>query len=143
MGYKTKHSDEVIHFLDATRGEHFTAADVIEHFRRQGSKIGAATVYRQLDKLVAGGTVAKYVLDSSGSACYEYLGGSEECHRESGRCYHLKCTVCGKIIHLHSPALDSVTLGIAQENGFDIDCIRTVFCGICKDCKETAGENND
>ena len=142
MGYKTKHSDEVISFLGTTKGEHFTAADVIDHFRSQGSRIGAATVYRQLDKLVASGTVAKYILDSSGSACYEYLGGSEECHRESGRCYHLKCTVCGKIIHLHSPALDNVTRAIAEENGFDIDYIRTVFCGICSDCRNKSGEKN-
>ena len=50
--YKTRQGDELRSFLESVPGQHITAADVCDYFRRSGKPMGMATVYRQLDKLV-------------------------------------------------------------------------------------------
>lgn len=131
MGYKTKHSAEITDFVRATSGKHFTVAEVSEHFRSRGTNISAATLYRQLDKLTSDGVLAKYTVDSAGSACYEYIG-ADECCREN--CYHFKCSRCGRLIHLECEELNSMLGHLEAEHGFRLDPIRTVFYGTCGDC---------
>ena len=63
-----------------------------------GISIGTTTVYRQLDRMVEQGLVAKYVVDGTSSACFEYLGHDEHCHKHI--CFHCKCEKCGTVIHL-------------------------------------------
>ena len=51
-----------------------------------------------IQDLVEQGLVAKYVVDGTSSACFEYLGHDEHCHKHI--CFHCKCEKCGKVIHL-------------------------------------------
>ena len=62
--YKTKHRDQILSVLHESGGEHMTAGQIHDRLREQGVSIGAATVYRQLDRLVEEGAVSKYVVDS-------------------------------------------------------------------------------
>lgn len=128
--YKTRQGDELRSFLESVPGQHITAADVCDYFRRSGKPMGMATVYRQLDKLVDEGVIAKYNIDASSPACFEYLGA----HLSEEICYHCKCSVCGKLIHMHCDELPELQKHILQHHGFAIDPVRTIFYGVCSDC---------
>lgn len=128
--YKTKQGDELRSFLESVPGKHITAADVCDYFRRTGKPMGMATVYRQLEKMVDEGIIAKYNIDAGTPACFEYLGT----HLSQQTCYHCKCSVCGKLIHMHCDELPELQKHILQHHGFAIDPVRTIFYGVCSDC---------
>lgn len=130
--YQTKQRDELLNFLKSVKGEHITVNDVVEHLSRQGKRIGTTTVYRQLEKMVEQGLVAKYIIDPGSPACFEYI--SENDHVPEGKCYHCICISCGKLIHMHCDEISRIQEHIKEDHGFTVDPFRTVFYGICEDC---------
>ena len=91
------------------------------------------TVYRNLEKLVDQGIIAKYIIDGTTSACFEYVPEKEEKQLS----YHCKCEKCGRLIHLRCDEVKGLQQHMAQNHGFTMDPLRTVFYGICSDCAET------
>lgn len=130
--YRTKQRDELRTFLESVPGKHITAGDVCEYFKKSGTPIGMATVYRQLEKMVDEGLVTKYNIDAGSPACFEYMGS----HLSEDNCYHCKCQVCGKLIHMHCDELSGLQKHILEHHGFSIDPMRTVFYGVCQSCAE-------
>lgn len=130
--YQTKQRDELLTFLEGIGQRHITVGDICEYFKTIGRPIGTATVYRQLEKMVEQGIVTKYTIDPGSPACFEYIGANS--HHHEGTCYHCKCEICGKIVHMHCEELPSVQEHIKLHHGFVIDPVRTVFYGICADC---------
>ena len=92
--YRTRQITELENYLCSMEGKHVTVSDICKYFKSQGISIGTTTVYRQLDRMVEQGLVAKYVVDGTSSACFEYLGHDEHCHKHI--CFHCKCEKCGK-----------------------------------------------
>ncbi len=133
--YKTKQREALLSYLMTVPGEHVTAADVCTHFREQGASIGTATVYRHLESLVDEGLVSKYIIDGASPACFEYLG-AEHANGRDGLCFHCKCEKCGKLIHLHCGELAGIGTHLAAHHGFVVNPMRTVFYGLCGDCRE-------
>jgi len=129
-GYKTKHKQEMLEYLEATKGNHFTAAEIIKYFKETGNPIGKTTVYRQLEELIASGDVKKYVIDENSGACFEFIGG--ECKHHD--CYHMKCEKCGKLFHLECHEIEELKKHIEEHHGFHLNMIRTVFYGLCDEC---------
>ena len=72
--YRTRQITELENYLCSMEGKHVTVSDICKYFKSQGISIGTTTVYRQLDRMVEQGLVAKYVVDGTSSACFEYLG---------------------------------------------------------------------
>lgn len=132
--YKTKNREELIAYLASVSG-HFTAADIYDHFRANGSPIGQATVYRQLESLVDEGVINKYIIDGSSPACFEYVG--HEGHADAEVCFHCKCEKCGRLIHLHCEELEEIQQHLYSEHHFRLDPLRTVFYGLCEDCSRS------
>ncbi len=130
--YKTKQKDKLLGYLETVPGVHFTAGDVCEYFKAQGTPIGRSTIYRQLESLVDEGIVNKYIIDSNTPACFEYVGA--ESHEDAEVCFHCKCEKCGKLIHLHCDELEDVQVHMLRKHQFKIDPMRTVFYGLCEDC---------
>lgn len=130
--YKTRQGDELRAFLENASGRHITAGDVCEYFKRNGKPMGVATVYRQLEKMVDEGIATKYSIDANTPACFEYIG----IHRKDEICYHCKCQVCGKLVHMHCDELPELQKHVLEHHGFAIDPVRTVFWGICRECAE-------
>lgn len=130
--YKTKQGDELRSYLESVPDRHITAADVCDYFRRSGKSIGMATVYRQLERMVDEGIVAKYNIDPNSPACFQYLGQ----HSGESVCYHCKCQVCGRLIHMRCQELPELQKHIWEHHGFAIDPVRTVFYGVCQQCRE-------
>ncbi|MBO5560154.1 MAG: transcriptional repressor [Firmicutes bacterium] len=133
LKYKTKQHDELLAFLKETGGRHITVAEISEHFKTAGKPIGTATIYRHLEKMVDEGAVNKYTIDNNSSACFEYIG--EKTHTGEV-CFHYKCEVCGKLVHLHCEEFKELEKHLYEHHGFMLDPMRTVFYGVCSDCGE-------
>ena len=132
--YKTKQREILLTYLRTAPGEHFTAGDICEYFRSQASPIGQSTVYRQLEELVDEGILNKYVIDPTGPACFEYMEREDHCDDEV--CFHCKCEKCGKLIHMHCDELKEIQRHLMTDHQFRLDPLRTVFYGVCEDCKD-------
>ena len=61
--YRTRQITELENYLCSMEGKHVTVSDICKYFKSQGISIGTTTVYRQLDRMVEQGLVAKYVVD--------------------------------------------------------------------------------
>lgn len=61
--YKTKQMTELLDFLQSVKGSHVTVSDINNYFREKDIDVGMTTIYRNLEKLVSEGVVAKYVVD--------------------------------------------------------------------------------
>lgn len=132
--YKTKQMTQLFSYLESTRGKHVTVNDICRHFKDEGVSVGTTTVYRNLERLAEQGLVAKYTVDGTSGACFEYIGESKA--PDAAACYHCKCESCGKLIHLQCGEVDSLILHLRDHHNFEMDSVRTVFYGICSDCRE-------
>ena len=128
-GYNTKQKEKLLDFLINNKSRHTNVAEIVAFLASEGSPLGTATIYRQLDKLVECGVVRKYNFDGKTGACYQYI--EDECCREH---FHLKCLSCGKLIHLDCDHLMGINHHIAQHHGFIVDPAQTVFYGRCAEC---------
>lgn len=84
--------------------------------------------------MVEEGIVAKYTVDGTSSACFEYLGDEEHVH--AGTCYHCKCEKCGKLIHLQCEEVENLRKHMMEHHGFEMNPVRIVFYGLCSDCRK-------
>lgn len=130
--YNTKQRDEILHCLRSFGSEHFTAADVTVRLTEAGQTVGQATVYRLLERLAESGALRKYVIDGTTAACYQNAetAADEGCHEH----FHLKCEVCGRLIHVECRELARIAAHMEGEHGFAIDRKKTVFYGLCDAC---------
>ena len=131
--YKTKQMTELHTFLQSVQGQHVTVQEIREYFKDREIAVGTTTIYRQLEKMVKDGLVEKYVVEGTNSACFEYIGESETSDYES--CYHCKCEKCGKLIHLHCEDVVKLEQHLMDSHGFRMDPCRTVFYGLCEECR--------
>ena len=132
--YKTKQMTEILTFLKSVQGRHVTVNEICDFFREKGISVGTTTIYRHLEKMVKEGLAAKYVIDGSSSACFEYLGAEEHCHKTS--CFHCKCEKCGKLIHIQCDEIECLSRHMTEHHDFQLDPKRTVFYGICNECRK-------
>ncbi len=136
--YNTKQHEEILEYLKSVKGSHVTASDVYMYLAgTQEKKVGQATVYRQLERLVEEGLADKYIIDQNTPACFEYID-HEECGE--GLCVHGKCLKCGKLFHLHCDELVDLREHLKEHHGFMPDFRHTVIYGLCNDCAESAAE---
>ena len=127
--YKTKQRYLVEKIMQKYSGRHFTADEIVEKLALGGSPVGRTTVYRCLERMCDEGRVQKYTASSGESACYQYLSG-EECHEH----FHLKCTDCGKLIHIECEHISELTEHIAAKHSFSVNKLKTVLYGQCEEC---------
>ena len=99
--------------------------------------MGVATIYRQLEQLVADGQMRKYLVDSSSAACFEYIGAQEG----HARFVHCKCEKCGRILHIDRSEIEEMARLLEERSGFRMDNVQTVLYGVCGDCRVPDGKN--
>lgn len=133
--YHTKNYDDLLAYLGSKPGKHLTAQEICAHFSKRKKPMGMTTVYRQLERLVGQGLVQKYTLENGESACYEFTGKNGSSRDEN--CFHCKCVACGKLVHINCEEVSRLEEHILEEHDFVIDKARTVFYGLCSDCKKT------
>ncbi|HZJ69077.1 MAG TPA: transcriptional repressor [Candidatus Eisenbacteria bacterium] len=131
--YITKQRSELLSFLEKKAGSHVTVNEIMDHFTSLNIQIGLTTIYRHLNKMVEQGTVKKFYIDSKLSSCFKYLPAENTDNRDDR--FHLKCKECDRLINFKCDEVKSLQNHLIAEHGFTIDPVRTVFYGICKDCK--------
>lgn len=129
-GYNTKQKENLLSYLIKNKEKHTNVQEISAFLSAEGTPVGVATIYRQLDRLVEQGIVRKYAFDGKTCACYQYVEDEENCRSH----FHLKCLSCGRLIHLDCGHLADLTRHIEDEHGFAIDYSQTVFYGRCSDC---------
>lgn len=87
-----------------------------------------ATIYRNLERFVADGTVKKLHLDSSNEAQFEF---QDEPH------HHAVCRDCAHVIHFHAP--DAKLKAALKLSDFEIDEIEVTVRGHCHRHEQPSG----
>jgi len=106
---------------------HPTAAVLHEIVRRRLPKISLGTVYRNLERMAALGTIRK--LEFSGSEAR--FDGDTERHD------HVRCVGCGRVDDTRSPPLDVSRAPQHDLGGYKIFDYRLEFLGLCPECRKS------
>jgi Fur family ferric uptake transcriptional regulator len=110
---------------------HIDAEAVWRSLQGSGAKVSRATVYRNLELLVASGQVRK-----------QRLGGRrhlfEHVHRGQ-RHDHLVCRECGRVVEFLSPAIEALQREICRAHHFSPSEHSLQIQGVCLGCAERRG----
>jgi Fur family ferric uptake transcriptional regulator len=128
--YNTKQKKQLADFFKNNTSKQLSVNEIVMGICPNGS--GKSTVYRLISKMVEDGTLIRLRGDDGKSILYQYAGEETGCAEH----FHLKCTECGKLIHLDCKHIDHLRQHIQLEHEFSIDMISTVIYGTCKDCRE-------
>lgn len=131
MRYNTKQRELILEYLANSNGQHVKVENILEYLKGKDTPVGKSTVYRYLDTLTEQNLIRKYTLEEGTGACYQYIGGESHCQEH----YHLKCSQCGELFHVSCSFMDEITKHILNEHDFCVDNSKTVFYGICGECR--------
>ena len=134
--YNTNQRKLILAVIERNRGRHITAEEVHLELIREGSPVGKATVYRHFERLEKEGLLIRYAPVEG--ACWEYAGEPGEVPAH----YHMKCESCGKLFCLDCTFLDTISNHFSEHHKFDLNRFRTVFYGICSECRGKDKDEN-
>ena len=129
-GYQTKPRRQLLSFLAEQPECSYTAEELADALAaRHGTEApGKSTVYRLVAKLVREEQLKRFEPEGSRRSYYQIIGCTGHDH------LHLKCTDCGRLIHMEESASAHLLRDILQENGFSVDEHKTVIFGRCNEC---------
>lgn len=130
--YKTKQREQVLECLVCNRNRHMTADEIVVYLSDKGEKVGKTTVYRTLEKLIDEGSARKFISEEGKSACYQFVSVGDCCPEH----FHLKCRVCGSLLHIECDYLCELEQHIFDHHGFRVDNTKTVLYGVCEECRK-------
>ena len=133
-GYQTKTKQSILDYFYNHSHTAVTVADLDLFFNQENTPIDRSTIYRCLDRLLKQQLVLKFTTDDGKNSFYQYVGQNSHCHEH----LHLKCTQCGKIIHLDCGFMDEIVTHILTKHDFHLQCESSILFGICKDCKDSS-----
>ena len=123
--YNTSNKQMLLDLFTNNKNRSFTAVELQEILHDQMNK---ATIYRQLLKMEENKEIVKFYNNRDDIYEYQYY---QNCHEH----LHLKCTKCGKIIHLKCPEANGFIEHIYDAHGFQVDKKSTIIYGLCKECR--------
>ena len=127
--YKTKQKEVLLEYLRETSDTPQSVEAIVSALKGRGSALGQSTVYRLIKKLCDEGSVKCFSEDKK--FLYQLVGG-DECHHH----LHLKCTQCGKLLHMDHEQSERLIEDIYGANGFAVSETDTTLFGTCGECKE-------
>jgi Fur family ferric uptake transcriptional regulator len=102
-----------------------TAQDLFLALRERGERIGLATVYRNLNRLVAEGSAD--AIRAEGGQAYRFCG--------RGHHHHLVCRVCGRVEEIRDcRGLDEWSRRVSGDHDFTAVEHRAELVGVCGAC---------
>ena len=96
----------------------------------QNMTVNVTTIYRYLDKLEKDGKVIKHISDNGHTTLFQYVKPDNNCHDH----LHMKCSKCGKIMHLDCEFMEEFKHHIYKEHKFTIEFTSSMIYGICDSC---------
>ncbi len=136
--YRTGNKTIVSEFFQNNAEHHYTVETVFEDLKRSGFNIPKSTLYRIIGNLCRSGILKRYESDSEDCFVYQYANFGTTCDDH----FHLKCTKCGKLIHLECDKMNEIKDHIMEEHGFMIGG-SGIINGICGKCLSDKNEKID
>ena len=103
-----------------------SAQEIHELLGTRGERVGLATVYRSLQRMVEVGEV-DLLRTEDGEAIYRRCSDSHH--------HHLVCRSCGATVEVEGPAVERWTRSMAEQHGFaDVSHTLEIF-GTCPACR--------
>lgn len=130
VGYQTAGKKWLLDFLQKNADTAFTIEEITARLDGEDAP-GKSTLYRLLPKLVEAGLVKQFAKENSRQFVYQAVGCA---HHDDH--LHLKCTDCGKILHLTHKDTHSLVHSILQNSAFAVDEKQTVLFGRCAACQK-------
>ena len=134
MTYQTEQRSQLLAFLKKHRDCALTIDAIASGMQADPDIVsppGKSTLYRLMPKLMDENLVTCFAKSSGGKSSYQLIAG-QHCH-----CHmHLKCTDCGKLLHMSDEASDRLLSQVRAVSGFDLDMDRTLLFGLCEICKK-------
>jgi Fur family transcriptional regulator, peroxide stress response regulator len=121
----TKQRLSVYEYL-AEVSHHPTAEEVFRSVKRRLPKISLATVYKNLEALVACGAAAKLTY-GDGAARYDV---------RTDQHHHTRCLACGRVSDMEAAEGDERLRRIRPAGGFRVRDYRLELLGYCKGCAD-------
>ena len=120
--------------LDAVRArrDHPSADDIYLDVRTVDSKLGRGTVYRNLN-----------ILSEAGEITHVRVPGADRYDSRTDLHYHLICSGCGAVSDVAVPYRDDLDQEISETTGFQITRHRTIFEGLCPQCRRRSAAAED
>lgn len=128
--YNTKQKKFIEKILHDNKDTQLTCEQIVDLLKSHNTPVGKATVYRFLENLTVRGEVRKSLSTDGKSSAYQFIDKSMNCDAH----LHLKCTSCGKLIHLGCEFMHGVDEHVRQHHAFRIDNSKTVILGLCENC---------
>ncbi len=125
--YKTRQKEILLSYLSETSESPQSVDDIVRALQAKGESLGKSTVYRLVKKLCDEGELKCFAEDKR--FLYQLVNG-EACHHH----LHLKCTTCGRLLHMDHEQSERLIENIYGENGFAVSEEDTTLFGCCGDC---------
>ncbi|MBQ8380835.1 MAG: transcriptional repressor [Clostridia bacterium] len=126
MKYNTGKKELIVKLLSDKAERSFSLVEICEMVAADGH--GESTVYRIVSELVSEGSVRRISDGKTRHCTYQYVGG-EECRTH----LHLKCSKCGRLIHLEKSLSHELIDTLLDRKGFEVEDGSMIF-GRCKAC---------
>lgn len=105
--------------------EFLSAQELHTRLATSGTKVGLATVYRNLQSMAADGEIDVLRTDE-GESVYRACS--------TGHHHHLVCRECGRTVEIDGPAVERWAATVSAQHGFtDVTHTLEIF-GRCSDC---------
>ena len=104
-----------------------TAQEIFDQLRKEGHRVGIASVYRTLEQLARDGFLQRLEL-GAGIARFEPAYSDGEHH------HHLVCDDCGKVEAFADDQLERALRRVEGRTGYSVAGHEIVLRGACSDC---------
>jgi Fur family transcriptional regulator, ferric uptake regulator len=111
----------------ANNGDDFTTDELWQELREMEPKIGRATVFRSIEKLVELGMLNR-VEFADGTHHYRVCGDDHHHH-------HLTCTNCHRVVEVDLCLPEEKLNEIGNQTNFSIEGHALAIFGRCQDCR--------
>lgn len=120
----TKQKQVILDYLKSDKN-HPTIQEIHTKIQNNNSKVGIATVYRNINKLVDEKQINKLQIGD-----VSHYDGNVTPHD------HFICKNCGKIIDLFDNNYDSLIKDVENKHQLKIEQLSILYEGICEECND-------
>ena len=124
--YRTKQKDALLAYL-RTADTPLSTEQIVSALRAGGEQTAQSTVYRLIRQMCEEGSVKCIPQDKK--FLYQ-LVPDNSCHHH----LHLKCTQCGRLLHMDHKQSERLIEDIYGENAFAVSEEQTTLYGTCSRC---------
>ncbi|MDO4519332.1 MAG: transcriptional repressor [Eubacteriales bacterium] len=128
--YATSSRKNILTFLQKNSDKTVTVSDISAYLKSIDHDVNLTTIYRYLDKLIADGNIIKYVDEKGKKAVFQYVQNDSHCEDH----LHLKCTACGRVIHMDCHFMEEISSHVKSHHHFAIQCKNSIIYGLCDVC---------